>query len=129
MLAPAARMSEFAGCRVLVVEDEPIIAMALEDMLLDLGCEVVGPASTLVEAQALAERADIDAAMLDININAGRSYVIADELRRRAVPFAFATGYGEEGIENGGGDAPVLQKPYRQAQVEAVLRRLLGTES
>jgi len=121
-------MSSFPGRRILVVEDEPIIAMALEDMLLDLGCEVVGPASTLPEAQALAETADIDAALLDININTGRSYVVADELRRRAVPFAFATGYGEEGIENGGGDAPVLQKPYRQAQVEAVLRRLLGAD-
>lgn len=127
--ACGAGMSSFAGRRILVVEDEPIIAMALEDMLLDLGCEVVGPASTLPEAQALAETADIDAALLDININAGRSYVIADELRRRAVPFAFATGYGEEGIENGGGDAPVLQKPYRQAQVEAVLRQLLGAGS
>lgn len=122
-------MSSFAGRRILVVEDEPIIAMALEDMLLDLGCEVVGPASTLTEAQALAETADIDAALLDININTGRSYVIADELRRRAVPFAFATGYGEEGIENGGGDAPVLQKPYRQEQVDAVLRHLLGAGS
>jgi CheY-like chemotaxis protein len=120
-------VSGFAGRRVLVVEDEPIIAMALEDMLLDLGCEVVGPASTLAEAQALAETAAIDAAMLDININNGRSYVVADELRRRAVPFAFATGYGEEGIEHT--DAPVLQKPYRQAQVEAVLGRLLGTGS
>lgn len=119
-------MSIFSGRRILVVEDEPIIAMALEDMLLDLGCEVVGPASNLPEALALAERETIDAALLDININSGRSYVVADELRRRAVPFAFATGYGEEGIENGGGDAPVLQKPYRQAQVEAALRDLLG---
>ena len=122
-------MSLLAGRRVLVVEDEPIIAMALEDMLVDLGCEVVGPAATLAQAQALAESAAIDAAMLDININSGRSYVIADELRRRAIPFAFATGYGEEGIENGGGDAPVLQKPYRQGQVEEVLRRLLGAAS
>lgn len=119
-------MTALAGRRILVVEDEPIIAMVLEDMLLDLGCEVVGPAATLVEAQALAETAEIDAALLDININSGRSYVVADELRRRAVPFAFATGYGEEGIEDGGGDAPVLQKPYRQAQIEAVLRGLLG---
>ena len=122
-------MSLFAGRRILVVEDEPIIAMALEDMLLDLGCEVVGPASTLPEAQALAETADIDAALLDINIDTGRSYVIADELRRRAVPFAFATGYGEAGVENVGGDAPVLQKPYRQAQVETVLRLLVGAGS
>lgn len=122
-------MSALAGRRVLVVEDEPIIAMTLEDMLIDLGCEVVGPAANLVEAQALAETAAIDAAMLDININSGRSYVVADELRRRAVPFAFATGYGEEGIEEQGRNVPVLQKPYRRAQVEAVLQQLLGTGS
>lgn len=121
--------SSLAGRRVLIVEDEPIIAMTLEDMLVDLGCEVVGPASNLVDAQALAESAAIDAAMLDININSGRSYVVADELRRRSVPFAFATGYGEEGIEARGRDAPVLQKPYRRAQVEAVLHQLLSRES
>lgn len=119
-------MIGLAGHRVLIVEDEPIIAMTLEDMLLDLGCEVVGPASNLVEAQALASTAAIDAAMLDININSGRSYVVADELRRRSVPFAFATGYGEEGIEEAARGVPVLQKPYRQSQVEAVLRQLLG---
>lgn len=121
-------MSRLAGRRVLVVEDEPIIAMALEDMLTELGCEVVGPASNLVEAQALAEREAIDVAMLDINVNSARSYVIADELRRRSVPFAFATGYGEEGIE-AAETAPVLQKPYRQDQVAELLHRLLKAGS
>lgn len=120
-------MSVLTGRRVLVVEDEPIIAMALEDMLADFGCEVVGPASNLPDAQRLVESVAIDAAMLDININNGRSYVIADELRRRAVPFVFATGYGEEGIEAGG--APVLRKPYRLAEVEAILTALLETDS
>lgn len=118
-------MSNAVGKRVLVVEDEPVIAMTIEDMLMDLGYDVVGPASSLAAAQTLAEAEALDAAILDININGGRSYVIADELRRRGVPFAFATGYGEEGIENGGGGAPVLQKPYRQEQVEITLRRLL----
>ena len=62
-----------SGAKVLVLEDETLVSMMVEDMLLDLGCEVVGPASTLPEAQALAETADIDAALLDININTGRS--------------------------------------------------------
>jgi len=122
-------VSALAGRRVLVVEDEAVIAMAVEDMLVDLGCEVVGPAGTLVDAMALAEGEGLDAALLDLNINGGRSYVVADELRRRGVPFAFATGYGDEGIENGGGGTPVLQKPYRQDQVEAVLRRLLANRA
>ena len=112
--------------RVLVVEDEPVIAMTIEDMLVDLGYEVVGPASSLDQAQALAETERLDAAVLDININGGRSYIVADELRRRRIPFVYATGYGEEGIENGGGGIPILQKPYRQDQVETVLCRLLG---
>jgi CheY-like chemotaxis protein len=120
-------VSPLAGKRVLVVEDEPVIAMTIEDMLADLGCDVVGPAASLVEAQALAEGEPLDAAVLDININGARSYVVADELRRRGVPFVFATGYGEEGIEGGGNGAPVLQKPYRQDQVEEALSALLAT--
>lgn len=109
--------------RVLVLEDEPVIAMVIEDMLIDLGCEAVGPASDLTDALALAERETLDAAVLDININGQRSYVVADELRRRGIPFIFATGYGEEGVEPGW-NAPVLQKPYRQDQVETALRTL-----
>lgn len=118
-------MSALAGMRILVVEDEPVIAMTVEDMLIDLDCQVIGPASNLEQAQALAEAEALDAAVLDININGGRSYLIADALRRRGVPFVFATGYGEEGIENGSGGMPVLQKPYRQDQIEAALCRLL----
>jgi CheY-like chemotaxis protein len=118
-------MSLFAGKRVLVVEDEPIVAMAIEDMLLDLGCVVVGPAAHLSQAHALAEGETLDAAVLDININSGRTYAVAETLRRRGVPYAFATGYGADGIEQGGEGVPVLQKPYRQEQVEAMLRRLV----
>ena len=115
--------NKLTGKRVLVVEDEPIVAMTVEDMLISLGCEVVGPASHLAPALEFAETATLDAAVLDININAGRSYPVADVLRRRAIPFLFATGYGEEGIENGA-NAPVLQKPYRQDQIEIALSGL-----
>ena len=117
--------NKLAGKRVLVVEDEPIVAMTVEDMLISLGCEVVGPASHRTPALELAETATLDAAVLDININAGRSYPVADALRRRAIPFLFATGYGEEGIENGA-KAPVLQKPYRQDQIETALSDLFA---
>ena len=119
-------MSALRGKRVLLVEDEAVIAFAVEDMLTDLGCEVVGPAFRLEEAIAMAETAALDAAILDVNLNDQRSYVVADELTRRAVPFLFATGYAEAGVDWGGAEVAVLPKPYRQDQIAAALGRLLG---
>jgi CheY-like chemotaxis protein len=121
-------MSVLAGKRVLVVEDEAIIAFALEDMLGDLGCTVVGPAMHLDEASTMAERELLDAAILDVNINDARSYPIAERLEQRGVPFIFATGYGEEGLSWAGRPAELLPKPYRKEQVQAALLKLIGLE-
>jgi CheY-like chemotaxis protein len=118
-------MSRLAGKRVLVVEDEPILAMALEDMLEDLGCEVVGPASRLQPALRLAREAAVDAAILDINLHGEHSHPVADLLRARAIPILFATGYGSA-CSQGYEDVPVLPKPYRQDRLVALLERLLG---
>ncbi|HEX8303015.1 response regulator [Sphingomonas sp.] len=112
-----------AGLRVLVVEDEPVVAMCLEDMLEELGCVTVGPASRLAEGLALAEREMIDAAILDINLAGERSNTIADALRARDVPFAFASGYGAPPEGYG---APMIEKPYRAADISGALTRLLG---
>jgi CheY-like chemotaxis protein len=119
-------MSRIAGKRVLLVEDEALIALALEDMLLLLGAEVVGPAYRLDDAVTLALTSELDAAILDVNLNEQRSYAVADELAQRGIPFIFATGYGEEGVRWGDERPTVLAKPYRQDQVEAALDRLLG---
>src|SRR3712207_2012089 len=81
-------------CRVLFVEDEAIVSMLIEDMLLDLGVEVVGPASRIDEAMALARDAEVEAAVLDINIGGQLTYPVADILRARGIPVIFATGYG-----------------------------------
>lgn len=118
-------MSPLHGRRILLVEDEPVIAFALEDMLAELGCLVVGPAFRLEDAIELAAREEIDAAILDVNLNDQRSYAAADELHRRAVPFLFATGYGEAGVQWHGQEVPRLAKPYRQDQIETALRKLL----
>ena len=118
-------MSRIAGKRVLLVEDEALIAFALEDMLLVLGAEVVGPAHRLDEAVALALTSELDAAILDVNLNEQRSYAVADELARRGIGFVFATGYGEGGVRWGDGTPVVLAKPYRRDQVEAALTGLL----
>lgn len=114
-----------AGKRILLVEDEAVIAFAVEDMLLDLGCEVVGPAFRLDDAQRMAAAEAIDAAILDVNLNDERSYAVAEELTRRSIPFLFATGYAEGGID-WPQEAELLPKPYRREQVQTALQRLFG---
>ena len=115
-------MSGFGGLRVLVVEDEPIVAMCLEDLLDGLGCVTIGPASRLDEGLALARAGGIDAAILDINLGGERSTTIAEALRGQGVPFAFASGYGS--VPQGFEAQPLLEKPYREAQVRTLLVRL-----
>ncbi len=117
-------MSSYRGLRVLVVEDEPVVAMCLEDILDMLGCEIVGPAGRLAEGLALAEQEDLGAAILDINLAGERSIPIAEALRRRGVPFAFASGYGAapEGFET----LPMIEKPYRATDIDTALRAILG---
>jgi CheY-like chemotaxis protein len=117
-------MSGLAGLRVLVVEDEPVVAMYLEDLLEALGCETIGPASRLGEGMVLAEAGGFDAAILDINLGGERSTPIAQMLRDRGLPFAFASGYGvpPEGFGDG---VPMIEKPYREAQVAGALGQLI----
>jgi CheY-like chemotaxis protein len=98
--------------RILIVEDEMTIAFMIEDMLADLGHEVVEVAMRLPEALEAARRADVDLAILDVNLDGHRSFPVADILTERAIPFAFATGYGALGLENGYRNRPVLAKPF-----------------
>lgn len=116
------------GKRILLVEDEAVIAFAVEDMLTDLGCEVVGPAFRLDDARLMARDEVIDAAILDVNLNDQRSYAVAEQLRLRSIPFLFATGYAEGGVD-WDGHAVLLPKPYRMDQVKAALERLLAGET
>jgi len=119
-------MSSNRGKRILVIEDEPIVAIALQDMLETLGYEVVGPAFRLAAARTLAETEPLDAAILDVNMGDGDSYAVARFLRTRGVPYIFATGYGREGLEAGHEDVAVLQKPYHQEQVAVALDAVLA---
>jgi DNA-binding response OmpR family regulator len=111
--------------RVLVVEDEPVVAMCLEDILDALGFVTVGPAGRLSEGLALAGGEMLDAAILDINLGGERSTAIAEVLRGRGVPFAFASGYGAV-PEGFAGEAPLIEKPYGERDIAAALRMLLG---
>src|SRR5450755_3793242 len=86
----------FSGRRVLVVEDEMIVAWLLQDMLADLGCVVVGPAASINEALVMIDAEAFDVAVLDVNLNGKMSYPIADVLASRGVPFLFSTGYDKD---------------------------------
>ena len=100
------------GLRVLLVEDEMMIALLAESMLVELGHEVAGPVGWLDQAIARAEREDLDFAVLDLNINGGKAYPVAAALAARGIPFIFATGYDRAGFEAPFEDRPALQKPY-----------------
>lgn len=112
------------GLRVLVVEDEMMVSMLIEDMLGELGCQVVGPAARLDEAMALAREADLDCAVLDVNLGGQPIFPLADLLRERGRPFAFATGYGDAGLRDVDRGTPVLQKPFREVDLARVLGEL-----
>ncbi len=111
--------------RVLIVEDEMLVAMNIEDMLLDLGHEVAGLAGRLAPALALANEAEFDLAMLDVNLAGQQSFPVADVLIGRGIPFLFATGYGIKGIPEAYRDRPVLQKPFRAQDLGEALARVV----
>jgi CheY-like chemotaxis protein len=110
--------------RVLVVEDEVIVAMSLEDMLMDLGCSVVGPATNFDDAMALAECGGFDAALLDVNLNGKRSEPVAELLRVQSIPYALITGYGSAALGSSGEGPPVLSKPCSPNALEQLLKRI-----
>jgi CheY-like chemotaxis protein len=114
------------GFRILVVEDEMLVLMAIEDMLADLGCDAVVAAATNEQAIAFIEAQHFDAALLDLNLNGVRSYPVADALASRGVPFAFATGYGGSGLRDGDRQRPLLVKPFNSASLETMLVGLLS---
>jgi CheY-like chemotaxis protein len=114
------------GLRVLVVEDEMMVSMLIEDMLGDLGCKVIGPASRLDEAMELANAVELDCAVLDVNLGGQPIFPLADLLRERGAPFAFATGYGDAGLRDVDKGSPVLQKPFREGDLARVLGELVA---
>jgi CheY-like chemotaxis protein len=112
--------------RILVVEDEMTIAFMIEDMLVELGHEVVELAMRLPEALDAAQRADIDVAILDVNIDGHRSFAVADILIGRAIPFAFATGYGAAGVDEAYKNRPVLAKPFLSDDLRKLLSQAIA---
>lgn len=114
-------MSEFNGIKVLIVEDEGFVALLIEDMLLDLGCEIVASVAGLKKACRIAETAQIDLAVLDVDLGGERSFPVAAVLRERGVPFIFSTGYGTSGLPAEFIGCPVLGKPFSTRALEQTL--------
>jgi len=119
-------MQATMAVRVLIVEDEFLIASMLEAHLVRLGYEVPPIAATVDEALATLEGNEIHLAVVDINLAGTASYPVADALKARSIPFVFTTGYGETGVPEPYRAFPIVQKPYRIAKLEPILRGLRG---
>lgn len=105
-------MVDLVGRKALVVEDEAAVALLIEDMLADLGCEIAASAAGLGRACDLARRAGIDFAILDLNLDGASAIPVARILRERRIPFVFSTGYGASGVSDDFALYPLLPKPF-----------------
>ena len=114
--------ASFADLRVLVVDDEYLIAMHIQGLAEDLGCIVLGPAATIEEALAIIKSETVDCVLLDANLHGKSSTPIALELLVKAIPFVVVTGYAELRLDSDALEgAPRLSKPFNEMQFEAVM--------
>nr|WP_256464295.1 response regulator [Bradyrhizobium sp. 21] len=116
------------GRRILVIEDDYLLAQVLIDFLEEAGAEIVGPIGWVEEALAAIDNGEInvDAAVLDVNLHGAKSYPIADALAERSVPFVFATGYGSDALDASYLDHPRCEKPFDQSMLVALLNDILS---
>lgn len=111
------------GKRLLIVEDEFVIALDLQHLLEAAGHEVVGLAANIPDALAMIESMTIDGAVLDINLRGERVTEVADLLARKEIPFVFVSGYGSAGRPPGHERIPVLAKPYSESELLSMIER------
>jgi two-component SAPR family response regulator len=114
------------GLRVAIVEDETMVAILIEDMLAELGCEVVWTAHRIGKALDLVTRTEPEAAVLDVNIAGDEVYPVAQALADRNIPFVFATGYGARGLKEFWRSRPTVQKPFQAETLSRCLLTALG---
>jgi DNA-binding response OmpR family regulator len=110
--------------RVLVVEDEPLIALDVADHLKEAGFEILGPAGSVAAALKLLETQGCDLAVLDVNLGRETAAPIADALRAKSLPFLALSGYSSDQLPEGFNNAPMLTKPVDPKRLVAELRRL-----
>jgi CheY-like chemotaxis protein len=114
------------GLRVAVVEDETLVAILLEDMLMELGCEVMWTAHRVAKALDLVAQLPPDAGVLDVNIAGDEVYPVAQALADRNIPFVFTTGYGTRGLIGAWRGRPIVQKPFQVEHLSEGLLTALG---
>lgn len=117
---------ELQDRRVLIVEDSPVIAEDTEQMLRELGCIVVGPATNMADARQLAEKEQLDAAVVDINIRGGKAFPVLGILEERGVPFVLTSGYADWSMPEEWQDRPRVGKPYNPLTLREKLIELLA---
>ncbi len=118
-------MTELIKRRILVIEDSPVVADASEDMLHDLGYEVVGPAGNMATALQLAQDEQLDAAIVDVNIRGGKAYSVMKVLASRNIPFLLTSGYANWSMPEEWAERPRLAKPYTPNMLRTSLAELL----
>ncbi len=121
--------SSFAGKRVLVVEDEALVAMLIEDFLVEFGCDMVGPFGTVASALEAARAEAFDFALLDVNLQGDKVYPVAELLTERHIPFVFLSGYGDGAIPPGRPAWKVCAKPFRVNDLAALLSATMATQA
>jgi CheY-like chemotaxis protein len=121
--------TDLAGRRVLVIEDEWTISALLQDMLADIGCEVIGSASRFDDAAEKARSLRFDVAILDLNLDGQKTFAIAEALIERGAAVVFSTGYGAAGVPESLRQVPLLPKPFQQWDLERALRAALSLAS
>jgi two-component SAPR family response regulator len=117
------------GLRVLVVEDEALVAMLIEEYLLELGCKIACSASRIAKAMKGLQTFSVDVAVLDVNVAGENIAGLAETLDRRGIPFVFASGYGARGVDPRWRRHPVLQKPFTGTDLRAALLASLENEN
>jgi DNA-binding LytR/AlgR family response regulator len=117
---------DLQGRRVLVVEDEFLVAMDLELMLGEPGCEVVGPIGDLATALRAAQEESFDLALLDVKVGGEPVTGVAEALVERGVPIVFCTGYQAANLPERYSAVPTLMKPFQAADIAAALQRAVG---
>jgi DNA-binding response OmpR family regulator len=113
------------GLRLLIVEDEALVAMMIQDVVCDAGAEVVGPAANIDMAMSALRDQSVDGAILDVNLSGERIDPVADFLRAHKIPFLFLTGYGKSGIGERFPSAAVVTKPFNDADLLKTVDRVI----
>ncbi|MGI4795533.1 MAG: response regulator [Janthinobacterium lividum] len=123
-------LTSLTGYRILVVEDDMIIASLIEEVLQGLGCSIVGPVGKLDAALRLADEEPLDAAILDVTIRGGKVFPVAERLMSRGIPFTLASGYGDWALPEMFRDQSRLTKPFSVqeliSRVQALFSNLEG---